>query len=90
MSETCRQFAERWPTDYGTVDGEPRWCREADASNRTALRRFAREFGPVKLADLPTNRRFLPWARSMAIVAGVSLHDEAASEAVDKDWHEYE
>jgi len=26
----------------------------------------------------------------MAIVAGVSLHDEAASEAVDKDWHEYE
>jgi integrase len=65
VTETCAEFATRWPDDYAKRNGEDRWAMETDYCNRIALRRFIREFGATPLRLLPENRRLIPWAHSM-------------------------
>lgn len=62
--ETCGEFAARWPDDYGVQGGRPRWADSTRYSNGLALRGLIETFGDVKLARLPNDDRFIPWAEA--------------------------
>lgn len=57
--ETVAQFVDRYVSDFNY--GGDRWAEDSEQNLRYALKRFAQDFGTVKLARFPT-REALPWA----------------------------
>jgi site-specific recombinase XerD len=62
--ETCKSFATRWTEDYAMRAGKPRWADSTVQNNRYALKVFIARWGDVKLAALPDEDGFIPWANT--------------------------